>query len=130
MSHGNLILATRYGVSMVECLADVVKQFSFKSRYANDTAIAIRAKNTDGRWVTWFTIFPDDKGQRKVSGNNTDQCNIWLNETRPDMTPERCIEFFEVLSHTMGLYGESKLKMSMWIDPEDWQSIAGINGCI
>lgn len=42
------------------------------------------------------------------------------------MTPERCIKFFEELSQTMGLYGDDKLKLSTWIDPEDWQEIAGV----
>lgn len=127
MSHGNLILATRYGEPMVKCLADVVEQFGFKSRYTTDEAIDIKAKNTDGEWCTWFTIFPDYKGKRKIIGHNTDQCNIWLYETRPDMTPERCMEFFEELSRTMGLYGEDKLKVRPWIDPEDWQGIAGVH---
>lgn len=127
MSHGNLLLTTRYGKPLVEWLADVAEQFGFKSRYTNNKSIDIRAKNTDGRWCTWFTIFIDSEGARMISGSNTDQCNIWLHETRPDMTPERCIEFFEELSQTMGLYGEDKLKLSTWIDPEDWQEIAGVH---
>lgn len=126
VSHGNLLLAARYGEPMVKCLADVAGQFGFKGRYVSEEAIDIRAKNTDGEWRTWFTIFPDYNGQRKISGHNTDQCNIWLYETRPDLTPERCIEFFEELSRTMGLYGEDKLKVRPWIDPEDWQGIAGV----
>lgn len=126
VSHGNLILTTRYGESLVKWLADVAERFGFKGLYTDSESISIRAKNTDDRWCNWFTIFLDFGGVRKISGNNTDQCDIWLYETRPDMTPERCVEFFEELSRTMGLYGEDKLKVSTWIDPEDWQEIAGV----
>lgn len=71
-------------------------------------------------------IILDVKGVREISGHNTDQCNIWLNETRPDMTAERCVEFFEALSQTLGLFDTDKLSLSPWIDPEDWQEIARV----
>lgn len=127
MSHGNLILKTRYGEPLVEWVTEAVEQFGFKGLYANEESVDIRAKNTDGRWRTWFTLMPDFKGVLKISGGGTDTLNIWLHETRPDMTPERCIEFFEEISRTLGLFGEDKLVPSDLIDPEDWQEIAGVH---
>ena len=128
MSHGNLLLAARYGDSMVKCLAEVAERYGFKSRrYFNSEYIDILAKNTDKQWCTWFSILPDSGGVRKIKGNNTDQCNIWLYDTRPDMTPEKCIEFFDELSDTLGLFGDDRLKLSTWIDPEDWQELAGVH---
>lgn len=126
MSHGTLILAARYGKSMVECLAKVAQEYGFKTK-CDSESIQIRAKDTDGHWCNWFTIIPDSKGTCKIIGNNTDQADIWLHETRPDLTPERCVEFFETISRTLGLYGDNRILPTEWIDPEDWQCIACIH---
>lgn len=127
MSHGILLVAARYGASMVECLTDIAKEYGFKATVDGDHAITFQAKATNGRWVDWFTIIPDLDGVRHIKGNNTDQLNIWLGDTRPDMTPERCIKFFEEINHTLGLFGDNKIKPSEWIDPEDWQVIANVH---
>ncbi len=127
LSCGALLVETRYGSSMVECLAEVAKEYGFKTVRDGDYSITFRAKSTDGHWVSWFTIIPSLKGARHIKGNNTDQANIWLGETRPDMTPERCIAFFEEINHTLGLFGEDRVEPSEWIDPEDWQIIANVH---
>lgn len=127
MSHGTLLVAARYGASMVECLTEIAKRYGFKTAREGDFSITFRAKSTAGRWTNWFTIIPDLNGVRHIKGNNTDQTNIWLGETRPDLTPERCVSFFEEINHTLGLFGENKIKPSEWIDPEDWQMIANVH---
>ena len=120
-------LYARYEKPTVEWVADLAREYGFKSRCSSGAA-TITARNTDGRWTTWFSAsIEKDSGRWHIRGNNTDQCNIWLCQTRPDMTPERCVEFFDRLNETLGLFGEDKIRMSTWIDPEDWQNIAGVN---
>lgn len=126
VSHGTLIIAARYGEPVVECLAEIVKEYGFRFVCRSD-AIDIRAKTTDGHWCNWFTITPDFQGSCKIVGNNTDQADIWLYETRPDMTPDQCVKFFQEISRTLGLYGDNRILPSEWIDPEDWQCIAGVH---
>lgn len=116
---------TKYGEPTVNWAADIAKEYGFSSNCTKDK-ITITAKDTDGRSTEWFSIMVKEDGLVHVMGNNTDQCNIWLHETRPDMTPERCVEFFKRLSDAMGLLGEDGIKMRTWIDPEDWQQIAGV----
>lgn len=127
MSCGTLLLMARYGASMVECLAEVAKEYGFRVAKDGDYSITFRAKSTDGCWVDWFTIIPNLNGIRHIRGNNTDQTNIWLGNTRPDMTSERCVAFFKEINHTLGLCGENRIKPSEWIDPEDWQTIADVH---
>lgn len=120
-----LHLHTKYGEPTVNWAADIAKEYGFRSACTKDT-VTIASKNTDGKWTDWFSITIKEDGLVHIKGNNTDQCNIWLYETRPDMTPEKCVEFFKRLSDTVGLLGEDGIKMSTWIDPEDWQAISGV----
>lgn len=120
-----LHLHTKYGEPAVSWAADIAKEYGFGSNCTKDK-VTITAKDTDGRQTEWFSITVGDDGMVNVRGNNTDQCNIWLYKTRPDMTPDKCVEFFKRLSDAVGLFGEDGLKMRTWIDPEDWQQIAGV----
>lgn len=120
-----LYLYTKYGKPTVNWAADVAKEYGFGANCTKDKVV-IATKDTDGMVTEWFSITVDTDGLVHVRGNNTDQCNIWLHETRPDMTPERCMEFFKRLSDAMGLLGKDGIKMRTWIDPEDWQQIAGV----
>lgn len=120
-----LYLYSKYGELTVDRVADIAKSYGFRSKCSRYTATIV-SRNTEGRWVDWFSITIKEDGLVHIRGNNTDQCNIWLYETRPDMTPERCMEFFKRLSDTMGLLGEDGIEIRTWIDPEDWQEIAGV----
>lgn len=120
-----LHLHTKYGEPTVVWAADIAKEYGFGA-YCTKGKVVITAEDTDGKRTEWFSIAVKDDGLVHVRGNNTDQCNIWLYETRPDMTPERCVEFFKRLSDAMGLLGEDGIKVRTWIDPEDWQQIAGV----
>lgn len=55
---------------------------------------------------------------------NTDQCNLWFGETRPDLTPDRIIEFVKDLNIALEL--ETPYKLRDLIDGDDWQEIADI----
>ena len=122
---GSTYLYARYGKPTVEWVADLAREYGFKSRCSSGAA-TITARNTDGRWTTWFLV-SFKEGLWHIRGNNTDQCNIWLHLTRPDMTPERCVEFFDRLNETLGLFGKEEIQMNSLIDPEDWQEIAGVD---
>lgn len=81
----------------------------------NHRSVQISAKNTDNRLVTWFLW---DSVRDVLYGDNTDQCNIWLCNTRPDLTPEQLISFFTELCERAAL--------KTLVDPEDWQEIADV----
>lgn len=125
MAGGYLHLHFKYGEPVANWVKDLAEEYGFRSKSSGGTA-TVTSRNTDGQWTTWFSVTVQEDGLCRIRGNNTDQCNIWLYETRPDMTPERCMEFFEALNSTLGLFGDDKIKMSTWIDPEDWQAIAGV----
>lgn len=126
---GILTLHYRNGMTIPEAIKDVVEEcFGFKvllSPYSADYVI-IMAKNTDGKWVSWFTVLPNHSGREPLfRGFNTDHANIWLSETRPDMTEARCHAFFDAIEHELGVLKEEKDPnlIPAFIDPEDWQTI-------
>lgn len=87
------------------------------------TRWSISAQNTDGEWTEWF-FYNVDFRFVYVRGN-TDNLNLWLHETRPDMTAERCIQMVDDLNKLF--QGDCvRFAVSSLIDPEDWQEIAGI----
>lgn len=84
------------------------------------------ATDTDGHSYPWIKYNAYDN--EVFYQGNTDVCNLWLHVTRPDLTPERILEFVEGLNR---VFFEGNDYESFWvnelIDPEDWQEIAGIN---
>lgn len=82
------------------------------------------AHNTDGNWTPWIRYYPATDSIACVG--KTDHLNIWLSETRKDMTPERCLQFVEDLNSTMELTAAEQFSVSELIDPEDWQQLADV----
>lgn len=82
---------------------------------------ALLAKRKDGKEVEWLYV----KDNKVHLVGNTDQMNIWLCDTRPDMTPERIIEFVKDLNMWLDAYNQ-EIHLYTLIDPEDWQEIANI----
>lgn len=83
------------------------------------------AKNTDGKCVIWIyrkdnTIF--------VCGN-TDNLNIWLSDTRKDLSADTLVEFCNELNEWADEYGWT-VPLRVIIDPEDWQEIAGVEDAL
>lgn len=88
-----------------------------------DYSVSIEAKNTDNEFVTWLTYFPF-KEELQIMGN-TDELNLWLCDTRSDMTPDKIISFIDDLN--VGLEKANiEVSVKELIDPEDWQEIANI----
>lgn len=83
------------------------------SKRQKNPSVIVYAKDTDGKETRWFEYH--SIGNLYV-GNNTDCCNIWLYETRPDLTPEDLVTMFS----------EIKAELKAYVDPEDWQEIAGV----
>ncbi len=105
----------------VEQLKAVGKKYGFLVSEINAKAYLI-CKNTDGVNVRWITY---DKNTDTVTLlGNTDQCNLWFHETRPDLTPDRLVSFVQDLNQMLDIKNPFLLKDL--IDPEDWQEIAGI----
>lgn len=91
----------------------------------NNEYISLSAFNTDRLYKQWIT-YELATGSTTYSGN-TDNCNFWFHETRPDMTPDRIIQFVSDLNTLLGLKGQNRFTVRELIDPEDWQEIANIN---
>ena len=102
---------------------DLAEKYGFKIIQDGDT-LSLCAKNTDDRWTRWIKYNP---GKHEVSlCGETDYLNIWLGETRPDMTPEKCVSFVDELNNLFEFFDTDKILVRDLIDPEDWQEIAGI----
>lgn len=120
----------------------VAQKYGFKARCGSSVqtitygevdapVYTIMAKNTDNHWVTWFSVIPD-MGMKYgheafLVGNNTDVMNIWLHETRKDLTPENCVMFFAELNAIFNFTDDDMILLKDWIDSEDWQEIAGVH---
>ena len=98
-------LCVNYGFSMLET----------KEKYI------LVAKNTDNEDINWIWY---NKLNDTVSYlGNTDNCNIWLCDTRKDFTQEKIFNFINDLNNVLYLDNEDKFKVSDLIDLEDLQEI-------
>lgn len=82
---------------------------------------ALLAKNTDGEDTVW--IYRIDNSVFCLG--NTDNLNLWLSDTRKDLTVDKLVEFIKDLNDWSENYGWS-IPTRVIIAPEDWQEIAGI----
>ena len=82
---------------------------------------ALLAKNTDGKDTVW--IYRIDNSVFCLG--NTDNLNLWLSDTRKDLTVDKLVEFIKDLNDWSENYGWS-IPTRVIIDTEDWQEIAGI----
>lgn len=82
---------------------------------------ALLTKNTDGEYVVW--IYRIDNAIC-VKGN-TDELNIWLSDTRKDLTVDKLVEFIKNLNDWSKNYGYA-IPMRVIVDPEDWQELANV----
>lgn len=103
-------------------LEQLAKSYGFGFHKTNMTE-TLMSKNTDGEWIKWIKhSIANEKVEVK---GNTDNLNLWLSETRPDLSPERIVAFVEDLNKCLCI--EPPIALKEIIDPEDWQSIAGID---
>lgn len=82
---------------------------------------ALLSKNTDGEDTVW--IYRIDNTVFCIG--NTDNLNLWLSDTRKDLTADRLVEFVKDLNDWSENYGWS-ISTRIIIDAEDWQEIAGV----
>lgn len=109
-------------------MKNIALKYGFKFVRTSDGA-ELMAKNTDRCWIPWirYTIIKGDENKVTLIGN-TDNLNLWLYDTRPDLTPELLVEFVRALNKTFGWNNTNEgYKLSQLIDPEDWQEIADIS---
>ncbi len=106
---------------IVENMKELVKKYGFKVTETNVGADLI-CKNTDGKDFRWIK-YNQNTDMVSLAGN-TDQCNLWFGKTRPDLTPEKIIEFVKDLNEALKM--ETPYKLRDLIDGEDWQEIANI----
>lgn len=87
--------------------------------------LSVMAKNTDNDLVKWFSIKKIDDFYTATLYGNTDHLNIWLCDTRKDLTPGSIIDFIKSVNKSTLKIG-IKLPLRNLIDPEDWQEIADV----
>ena len=100
----------------------VAKEYGFKAR-RTDYGAVLKAQNTDGKWVNWIEYHKDNGLLRY---DNTDVLNIWLSDTRQDLTPQKLEWFVVDLNYALERYDDDELLLKDIIDPEDWQAIANV----
>ena len=99
----------------------VGQKYDFRTELTKYGA-CLYAKNTDGEDYPWIKyIVASDLFS--ISGN-TDNCNLWFCDTRPDLTPEKLISFIKELN--WALEPDEPILLKTLIDPEDWQEIAEV----
>lgn len=99
-------------------------KYYFPIELYNDE-LSIMAKNTDNNLVKWFSIKKIDDFYTATIYGNTDNLNIWLYDTRKDLTPDNIIDFIKSVNKSTLKVG-IKLPLKNLIDPEDWQEIANV----
>lgn len=108
---------------VIKDFKELAKKYNFKTR-DNANGISLCAKNTDRRWENWIIYNSSDNSIVLIG--NTDQCNFWFCDTRPDLTPEKLIDFTKDLNKILDKLGY-EVSLKTLIDPEDWQEIAHIH---
>ena len=106
---------------IVKNMKEVAEKYGFKVAESNVGADLI-CRNINGKDFRWIKYNQETDVVTLVG--NTDQCNLWFGETRPDLTPDRIIEFVKDLNIALEL--ETPYKLRDLIDGEDWQEIADI----
>ena len=99
----------------------VGQKYDFRTELTKYGA-CIYAKNTDGEDYPWIK-YVTSSDLFSIAGN-TDQCNLWFCDTRPDLTPEKLINFIKELN--WALEPDEPILLKTLIDPEDWQEIANV----
>ena len=97
------------------------QKYDFKTELTKYGA-CLYAKNTDGEdcpWIKYLVV----SDLFSITGN-TDYLNLWFCDTRPDLTPERIMEFVKDLN--WALESNEPILLKDLIDPEDWQEIADV----
>ena len=102
-------------------LNQVARKYGFGFRKTDNTE-TLTAKNTDGKWTGWIKHSIANE-EVEVKGD-TDNLNLWLHETRPDLSPEKIVAFVKDLNECLCV--EPPIALSDIIDPEDWQEIADV----
>lgn len=99
-------------------------KYHFPIELYNDE-LSIMAKNTDNNLVKWLSIKKIDDFYTATIYGNTDNLNIWLYDTRKDLTPDNIIDFIKSVNKSTLKVG-IKLPLRNLIGPEDWQEIANV----
>lgn len=124
-------------------IKELCDKYNFKTRFSgqNDNFYCeVYAKNTDGKDVIWFDIQLSNHDSAygipfepiiKIYGN-TDQNNIWLCDTRKDLSLENIIDFCKTISEicnckltTVPTTKDNEIYIHHLVDIEDLQEIKG-----
>ena len=122
-------------------LKEICSKYKFKTRFSgmNDNFFCeIYSKNTDGEDTLWFDIQLSDHDSAdgnlfepkiKIYGN-TDQNNIWLSETRKDLSLEDIIDFCkhvtgicDCILTTKSTTNDNEIYIHSLVDLEDLQEM-------
>lgn len=108
----------------IKAFKELGEKYGFPVIEANNLVI-LTAKNLDGNPVKWISYNSENDTVSYLG--NTDNCNIWLGDTRKDFSPEKTIQFIKDLNEVFEFEDGDKFLVKQLIDPEDWQIIADIS---
>lgn len=109
---------------VIQKFKDLAQQYGFEIVQDNEKYSLCAKEKYDEKWTPWINYY-SDKDEVCCVGN-TDNMNIWLCDTRKDLTPEMCVQFVDSLNEVFALSGDDKFFVRELIDPEDWQEIANV----
>ena len=89
--------------------------------------ITLQAKNVEGVWTNWLTY---ELKEDRVLRDNTAWLNIWLNQTRPDLTADMLVCLVNDLNLALLRQEDEKIKIYELINRRDWQKIAGVEDAL
>lgn len=124
-------------------IKEICDRYNFKTRFSgqNDNFYCeVYARNTDGKDVIWFDIQLSNHDSAygipfgpilKIYGN-TDQSNIWLCDTRKDLSLENIVDFCKTITEICNLkltivptIKDNEIYIHRLVDIEDLQEING-----
>ena len=89
--------------------------------------ITLQAKNVEGVWTNWLTY---ELKEDRVLRDNSAWLNIWLNQTRPDLTADALVCLVNDLNLALLRQEDEKIKIYELINRRDWQKIAGVEDAL
>lgn len=99
----------------------VGQKYDFRTELTKYGA-CLYARDTNGEYCPWIKY--NMKEDTFTIMGNTDLCNLWFYDTRPDLTSDKLVEFVKDLN--WALEPDEPILLKTLIDPEDWQEIANV----
>lgn len=107
-------------MSLYDELQDWCDEYGFKLTDEDGEYIIWGIETVDEEPVEWLWYNPVTD---IVQATDTDKNNMWLYESRPDLSAD---DIVEMIGRLAVILDWDDLVVEKMVDPEDWQEIAGV----